>query len=96
MSAIDKCIVEARKWLVVNELGDLQVMFRDASFWQHPGYATAAHVPREGVVGPLGHPVALCNKRIQLDESNCGTVTRAGGLMCKNCLKILVNKTRGR
>lgn len=74
---------------------DRTVMHRDASFWNSPGCATKYHLPRDGETGPYGHPVALCNKRIQLDESNCCMESTAGPLMCKRCEQIGTSETEG-
>lgn len=64
---------------------DAVVMWRDASFFRNPGCAVRYHLPRAGVSGPFGHLVALCSRRIQLDETNATTAGEAGPLLCKRC-----------
>lgn len=61
------------------------VMWRDASFLRKPGCATRYHLPREGSHGRFGHPVALCDRRIDLLEDNACTVEEAGPLFCRRC-----------
>lgn len=58
------------------------VMWRDASFLRNPGCATKYHLPREGAA------IALCSRRILLDEKNTCTERDAGPLMCKRCANL--------
>ena len=62
------------------------VMLRDASYWSKPGFASKYHCVAVGKVGPLGHSVALCSKRIQLDEASAINKSRVDeALICKRC-----------
>ncbi len=70
------------------------VMWRDASFWNKPGRATRYHLPRTER-GPYGHPVAICNSRIQLDEEHTSTVAHADRLMCKRCARAAFDIEQG-
>lgn len=65
---------------------DPPVMWRDASFWPRPGKAARYHLP-SARKGPFGHPTARCNHRIQLDETHTSTMSQAGDLVCRRCLK---------
>lgn len=60
------------------------VMFRDASFWNSPGRASRFHLPRgEDDRGPFGHLVAVCNKRIQLDDGHTMLTSMCGARVYK-------------
>lgn len=68
---------------------EMVVMWRDASFWRSPDTTIPkkAHLLHPTLRGPYGHPVALCNTRIQLDEDNSVPIQEAGILFCKKCCK---------
>ena len=63
---------------------DRLVMRRDASFWRRPGCAYRYHLSR-GKTGPLGHHVAACNSRIQLNEGTAVSIDDAWLLVCDRC-----------
>lgn len=63
------------------------VMWRDASFFGRPGKAKRYHLPRPDSIGRYGHPVAMCDSSIPLDDESKSTIERAGILMCKRCAR---------
>lgn len=64
------------------------VMWRDATFLNSPGFAHRYHLPRDGGTGQLWHPVAACNRRIQLDEDNTAD-HQDNPLLCNRCRVII-------
>lgn len=76
-------------------IDDLVLMWRDASFWQRPGRASRFHLPRVGETGPYGHPIAVCNRRINLDDEHTIPEPQAAGMVCHRCAKVIASQKEG-
>jgi hypothetical protein len=69
---------------------DALVMRRDASWWDKPDTwkPKKYHKVDPDRVGEFGHPLALCDKRINLDdESECSIKNVPSSLLCKRCFR---------